>query len=63
MTCGFCGYEFEESQGKKACGGCPGGCHAVHCPRCDYKNPLEPKFIGKIRDIFSKNDERKGGGA
>lgn len=61
MKCGFCGHEFDEGQAKKACGGCPGGCHSVHCPRCDYKNPLEPKLVGRLRGILTKREDRKRG--
>jgi len=60
MKCGFCGQSFDESEGIKGCGGCPGGCHSIHCPRCNYKNPLEPQLIKKLRTIFSKNDAHKG---
>jgi|GEM_PF-446882 len=54
MICGFCGYEFDESEGKRGCGGCPGGCRNVHCPRCNYKNPLEPAFIGKLKTMLKR---------
>jgi len=54
MICGFCGCEFEESAGKKGCGGCHGGCHSIHCPRCNYKNPLEPGVVRKLKKIFGK---------
>ena len=57
MTCGFCGYEFDESAGKHGCGGCGGGCHSIHCPRCGYRNPAEPKFIGKLKDILKRKGE------
>ena len=55
MICGFCGFEFEEESGKKGCGGCSGGCHSVHCPRCNYKNPLESVVAKKLKTIFGKN--------
>jgi rubredoxin len=54
MICGFCGHEFDENEGKRGCGGCPGGCHSVHCPRCNYKNPLEPAFIGKLKTMLKR---------
>lgn len=56
MICGFCGHEFEEDEGKKGCGSCPGGCHNIHCPRCNYSNPLEPGLIKSIKKLFVKND-------
>jgi len=59
MICGFCGLEFEEEHGKKGCGGCSGGCHSVHCPRCNYKNPLEAGVVKKIRDILGKSIQKK----
>ena len=54
MRCGFCGQEFDENKGKMGCGGCPGGCHSVHCPRCNYKNPLEAGVVKKLKMIFGK---------
>jgi rubredoxin len=60
MICGFCGHEFNENDGKKGCGGCPGGCHSVHCPRCNYKNPLETDLMRSIKKLFSKNADHKG---
>ena len=52
MICGFCGHEFDVSEGTRGCGGCPGGCHSIHCPKCNYKNPLEPAFIGKLKKML-----------
>lgn len=60
MKCGFCGHEFAEEDGIKGCGACPGGCHSLHCPRCNYKNPLEPQFFKTIRSIFTTTDKDKG---
>jgi len=61
MICGFCGYEFDEKDGKKGCGTCGGGCRAIHCPRCNYKNPSEPNFIKKMRAKINKTDLNNGG--
>lgn len=52
MICGFCGYEYEETDAKKGCGSCPGGCHNVHCPRCNYKNPRESAVLNSIKDYL-----------
>lgn len=60
MTCGFCGHEFDPGEARQGCGACPGGCHAVHCPKCNYANPLEPKLIMKIRSLFTGNDKDEG---
>ncbi|MDD2364977.1 MAG: hypothetical protein PHN84_02315 [Desulfuromonadaceae bacterium] len=60
MICGFCGYKFEESEGKSSCGGCSGGCHSIHCPRCNYKNPLESGVVRKLKSIFGKKPENEG---
>ncbi len=60
MKCAFCGYEYDESEGKQGCGGCPGGCHSIHCPRCNYKNPLEAGLIKSIKKIIAKKDQHKG---
>jgi hypothetical protein len=61
MICGFCGLKFEEEQGKKGCGGCSGGCHSVHCPRCNYKNPMVPGVIKKLKMILRHNSRHTGG--
>jgi rubredoxin len=55
MICGYCGYDFDENEGKKSCGGCSGGCHNVHCPRCNYKNPLETGLIKKLKEKLNRN--------
>ncbi|MDU0459840.1 MAG: hypothetical protein RW306_14035 [Geobacteraceae bacterium] len=60
MICGFCGHTFDENVARQGCGGCHGGCHSVHCPRCNYKNPLETALVKKLRRIFKKNDADKG---
>jgi rubredoxin len=60
MICGFCGHEFDEKEGKRGCGSCPGGCRAIHCPRCNYQNPAEPGFIKKLRTLIGKTDLNKG---
>jgi hypothetical protein len=60
MICGFCGYEFDESIARKGCGGCHGGCHSVHCPRCNYKNPQESGVARKLKSLFEKKDAHKG---
>ncbi len=60
MICGFCGLEFEESEGKSGCGGCSSGCHTVHCPRCNYKNPMESGVVKKLRTIFANKVGVKG---
>jgi len=60
VRCGFCGHEFDEHEGKNGCGGCPGGCHSVHCPRCNYKNPLDANVVKKLKKIFGKNTYVKG---
>ena len=56
MICGFCGCEFDEKNAKTGCGGCPGGCHNIHCPRCNYKNPQETPLTRRIQQLFSKKD-------
>jgi rubredoxin len=58
MKCGYCGLEFDESQGVKGCGSCPGGCHSLHCPRCNYKNPLEPVILKKLKKILNKGADK-----
>jgi rubredoxin len=60
MKCGYCGHEFEESEGKKGCGSCRGGCNSIHCPNCNYKNPIEPAFVKKIRSHFDKISKKGG---
>lgn len=60
MRCGFCGHEFAEEEGKQGCGGCPGGCHNVHCPLCNYKNPVEAGLIKVIKKLFKNKDTHPG---
>jgi len=60
MICGYCGYEFDESEGKKSCGSCSGGCHNVHCPRCNYKNPAESGLMKKLKEKLSGLQNNKG---
>lgn len=62
MKCGFCGHEFDENEGKQGCGGCGGGCHSIHCPRCNYKNPMESGLIRSIKKLFVKNDTQNDKG-
>jgi rubredoxin len=59
MICGFCGHEFDEIEGTRGCGGCPGGCHGVHCPRCSYKNPLEPAYLKKLRGLLGGGNRNR----
>ncbi len=54
IRCGFCGYEFDPAEGKRGCGGCSGGCHNVHCPRCGYKNPLESGLAQRLKQVMHK---------
>lgn len=58
MRCGFCGYAFEPSEGKQGCGGCNGGCHSIHCPRCGYKNPLEPGLLKMMKRLINGTKEQ-----
>jgi hypothetical protein len=60
MICGFCGYEFDENTARKGCGGCHGGCHSVHCPRCNYKNPQESNVARKLKSLFEIKMHDKG---
>lgn len=46
MKCAFCGYEFDENEGIKACGGRPiANCNMIRCPKCGYETLPEPKLI------------------
>lgn len=58
MICGFCGYQFDENAAKHGCGSCLGGCHSIHCPRCNYKNPLEATLIKSIKSLFNKKNPK-----
>lgn len=62
MKCGFCDYEFDESEGGVDCPGCPlrGNCGYVRCPRCGYDNPREAALVRLIRgwtDRWREKDE------
>ena len=56
MRCGFCGHDFEESEGITGCKNCPlsSGCRMVKCPRCNYENPPEPRFVGRLKRLFGR---------
>lgn len=55
IKCGFCGHEFEESEGSQpGCGACFGGCQGIHCPRCSYKNIPEPETLKRFKSLFGK---------
>ena len=58
MRCDFCGYEFQEEEGNRGCKSCPvsTGCHMVKCPRCNYEIPPEPRWIGRLKKLFKKQD-------
>jgi hypothetical protein len=60
IRCGFCGHEFEESEGTQpGCGACAGGCHGIHCPRCGYKNVLEPAFLKRLKSMVTRNNKEQ----
>ncbi|MBI3999487.1 MAG: ferrous iron transport protein A [Candidatus Omnitrophica bacterium] len=58
MKCTLCGFEFSEESAHAACGGCGfvNGCELVKCPRCDFENAPEPKWIKKL---FLKQEKQK----
>ncbi|MFQ5593597.1 MAG: FeoA family protein [Anaerolineae bacterium] len=51
MKCGFCGREFDFSEGGVNCPGCPlrGNCGHVRCPGCGFDNPREATLVRLIR--------------
>jgi rubredoxin len=56
MKCGFCGYEFDEEEVTPGCRNCPlaSGCKMIKCPRCNYENPPEPKFVKNVKKILRR---------
>jgi hypothetical protein len=56
VTCGFCGFEFEEDRTQSACRACPLGsdCGLVRCPRCGYENPGTPRWIAFLKKKLEK---------
>jgi len=51
MQCRLCGYNFDETLGKK-CQGCgKKECQTVHCPNCAYGN--SPEFEDEFEIISS----------
>ncbi|MCG6958214.1 MAG: hypothetical protein LJF04_19665 [Gemmatimonadetes bacterium] len=66
VTCGFCGFEFEEDRMQSACRACPLGsdCGLVRCPRCGYENPGTPGWIAFLKKKLGKREEASvhGGG-
>ncbi|NJD38050.1 MAG: hypothetical protein FIA89_06960 [Geobacter sp.] len=60
MRCGFCGHEFEESEGTQpGCGACVGGCHGIHCPRCGYKNLPEPALLKRFKSLVRGTEKER----
>jgi hypothetical protein len=51
MICDFCGKEYEEADGVKACSRCSmfGGCQMLKCPHCGYETPRETKLVKRIK--------------
>lgn len=56
MKCGFCGYEFDASEGGVNCPGCPlaGNCGYIRCPRCGYDSPQQAALITLIRGLIDR---------
>lgn len=52
MRCGFCGFEFDQAQAKKACEGCimSFSCGLLKCPNCGYENTPDPVRSNKRRN-------------
>lgn len=57
MRCSFCGHEFEEAEGTRGCGACPGGCHGIHCPRCGYKNIQETALLKQLKNLITRKNK------
>lgn len=62
MTCGLCGYEFDEEA--LAChGGCPlaSRCAIICCPHCGYQqpDPARSRLAGYITRRWGGRDRRR----
>jgi hypothetical protein len=59
VTCGFCGFAFEEDRTQSACRACPLGsdCGLVRCPKCGYENPGVPRWIAFLKKKLGKRAE------
>lgn len=62
MKCAFCGYEFDETQARSGCQGCPmhRSCGKLRCPNCGYEALPEPGLIKLIRRWGEKKMFDKG---
>ena len=60
MKCGFCDFEFDQSQAVAACSSCPlmKGCHLVRCPRCGYEMPPEAKLVVWLRELSRRSKKQ-----
>lgn len=56
MKCSFCGFEFDEEESKKGCGGCAmsGCCKKYKCPRCNYETLPDAGVIKLIKKWRNK---------
>lgn len=54
MKCTNCSYEFSKEESLEGCKGCGsfGGCHLVKCPKCNYEQPLIPKWVEKFSGLL-----------
>lgn len=61
ITCSFCSHQFKEQQTEHSCKGCPmsGACKMIRCPYCGYEMPPEPKWIGKLKKLFTGKDKHR----
>ena len=56
VNCGYCGRNFEEDRGQKACAECPLGssCGHIMCPYCGFENPATPGWMTFLQKRFGK---------
>lgn len=58
IRCSFCGHEFTEDEGIKACRGCPiSNCGMIKCPNCGYEILPEPKSVKFFKKLFKKGSQ------
>lgn len=56
MKCGLCSQEIDEKKGRSTCDGCPfaKNCDMIKCPNCGFDNPVEPKWVERVKNFFKR---------
>lgn len=64
LACLLCGMEFQKTE-TVCVAGCPvkGACTYVRCPYCHYEMPETPRFLDRLRALWSRPASAREGAA